>query len=38
MVRDARLDHYMAAHRKLANGFTASGGPEHNVQIVYEAP
>ncbi|MDT7834520.1 sigma-E factor negative regulatory protein [Aquabacterium sp. OR-4] len=37
MVRDARLDRYIATHRKLANGFVA---PDHDgapVAVVYES-
>ena len=36
LVRDARLDRYLAAHRNLANNTTAAGGAEHRVQIVFE--
>lgn len=36
LVRDARLDRYLAAHRSLANGAAATGGAEHRVQIVFE--
>ena len=36
LVRDARLDRYLAAHRSLGNGLAPAGGAERTVQIVYE--
>ena len=38
LVRDARLDRYLAAHRNLGTGLagTGAGGAERTVQIVYE--
>lgn len=38
LVRDARLDRYLAAHRNLGTGLagTGAGGTERTVQIVYE--
>ena len=36
LVRDARLDRYLAAHRSLGNGLTLAGGVERTVQIGYE--
>ena len=36
LVRDARLDRYLAAHRSLGNGLAPAGGVERTVQIVYE--
>ncbi len=36
LVRDARLDRYLSAHRSLANSAMAAGAAEHRVQIVYE--
>lgn len=38
LVRDARLDHYLAAHRNLGTGLagTGAGSAERTVQIVYE--
>ena len=36
LVRNAGLDRYLAAHRKLANSVAAAGAAEHRVQIVYE--
>lgn len=36
LVRDARLDRYLAAHRSLGNGLASAGGAEHTVQIVFE--
>jgi len=37
LVRDARLDRYLAAHRSLANNAMAVGAAEHRVQIVFES-
>lgn len=37
MVRDARLDRYMAAHRKLANGVAVSDRAGAPVAVVYES-
>jgi sigma-E factor negative regulatory protein RseA len=36
LVRDARLDRYLAAHRNLGNGLAGAGGAERSVQIVFE--
>ena len=36
LVRNAGLDRYLEAHRKLANSVAAAGAAEHRVQIVYE--
>ena len=36
LVRDARLDRYLAAHRSQANSAMAAGAAEHRVQIVFE--
>lgn len=36
LVRDARLDRYLAAHRSLANSAMAAGRGEQRVQIVFE--
>lgn len=36
LVRDARLDRYLSAHRSLANSAMAAGAAEHRVQIVFE--
>ena len=38
LLRDARLDRYLAAHRNLGTGLagTGTGGAERTVQIVYE--
>jgi sigma-E factor negative regulatory protein RseA len=38
LVRDARLDRYLAAHRNLGTGLAGAGagGAERTVQIVYE--
>lgn len=36
LVRDARLDRYLSAHRSLANGAVAAGAGEHRVRIVFE--
>jgi sigma-E factor negative regulatory protein RseA len=36
LVRDARLDRYLAAHRSLGNGLAGAGVAERTVQIVYE--
>ena len=36
LVRDARLDRYLAAHRSLGNGLASAGSAERTVQIVYE--
>lgn len=36
LVRDARLDRYLSAHRSLANGAMPGGGAEHRVHIVFE--
>ena len=35
LVRNAGLDRYLEAHRKLGNSVAAAGGAEHRVQIVY---
>lgn len=37
LVRNAGLDRYLEAHRKLGNSVAAAGGAEHRVQIVYES-
>lgn len=37
MLRDARLDRYMAAHRKLANGIAVPDRAGYQVQAVYES-
>lgn len=37
MVRDARLDRYIAAHRKLANGIAAPDHAGAPVAVVYES-
>ncbi len=37
LVRDAGLDRYLDAHRKLGNGGAVAGGADHRVQIVYAA-
>ena len=37
LVRDARLDRYLAAHRGQASSALAAGAAEHRVQIVFEA-
>lgn len=37
VVRDARLDRYLDAHRTLANGVAAAGGSEQRVHIVLDA-
>jgi len=37
LVRDARLDRYLDAHRTLANGAAAVGGAEQRVHIVLDA-
>lgn len=36
LVRDARLDRYLSAHRSLANGAMPGAGAEHRVHIVFE--
>lgn len=36
LVRDARLDRYLAAHRSLGSSLAPAGGAERTVQIVYE--
>lgn len=36
LVRNAGLDRYLQAHRKLGNSVAAAGAAEHRVQIVYE--
>ena len=36
-VRNAGLDRYLEAHRKLGNSVAAAGAAEHRVQIVYES-
>jgi sigma-E factor negative regulatory protein RseA len=36
LVRDARLDRYLSAHRSLASGVAATGRAEQRVQIVFE--
>jgi sigma-E factor negative regulatory protein RseA len=36
LVRDARLDRYLAAHRNFGNSLAGAGGAERNVQIVFE--
>jgi sigma-E factor negative regulatory protein RseA len=37
VVRNARLDRYLEAHRALGNGVAAAGGAGHRVQIVFES-
>ena len=37
LVRNAGLDRYLEAHRKLGNSVAAAGAAEHRVQIVYES-
>lgn len=37
LVRDAGLDRYLEAHRKLGNGGAVAGANDHRVQIVYPA-
>lgn len=37
LVRNAGLDRYLEAHRRLGNSVAAAGGAEHRVQIVYES-
>ena len=37
LVRDAGLDRYLQAHRKLANSPAAVGAADQRVQIVYES-
>ena len=37
LVRNAGLDRYLEAHRKLGNSVAAAGGAEHRVQIVNES-
>lgn len=36
LVRDVRLDQYLAAHRNLGTGLSGASGAERTVQIVYE--
>ena len=36
LVRDAQLDRYLSAHRRLANGAMPGGAAEHRVHIVFE--
>jgi hypothetical protein len=37
MLRDARLDRYMAAHRKLANGIAVPDRAGYQVEAIYES-
>lgn len=37
VLRNAGLDRYLEAHRKLGNSVAAAGGAEHRVQIVFES-
>lgn len=37
LVRNAGLDRYLEAHRKLGNSAVAAGAAEHRVQIVHES-
>lgn len=37
LVRNAGLERYLEAHRKLGNSVAAAGGAQHRVQIVYES-